>query len=158
MRSAPSRRCGSADARIPKRQGFVQAVDHHDATGATRRESAEDVVTYAQGARRRTAKCETEDPPVANPRRPSGLPGLAIARGKSGKSVPSALVAVTPRRGTLSPSVICTLSRQSRNQRGDSIVRRCQSCREPDDGSLTERYDDRIAGVVSCYDRVVVTG
>src|SRR5205807_3532419 len=25
------------------------------------------------------------------------------------------------------------LSRQSRNQRGDSIVRRCQSCREPDD-------------------------
>ena len=26
------------------------------------------------------------------------------------------------------------LSRQSRNQRGDSIVRRCQSCREPDDG------------------------
>ena len=27
-----------------------------------------------------------------------------------------------------------TLSRQSRNQRGDSIVRRCQSCREPDDG------------------------
>ena len=27
-----------------------------------------------------------------------------------------------------------TLSRQSRNQRGDGIVRRCQSCREPDDG------------------------
>jgi oxalate decarboxylase len=27
-----------------------------------------------------------------------------------------------------------SLSRQSRNQRGDSIVRRCQSCREPDDG------------------------
>src|SRR6202011_2853147 len=27
-----------------------------------------------------------------------------------------------------------TLSRQSRNQRGDRIVRRCQSCREPDDG------------------------
>jgi transposase len=27
-----------------------------------------------------------------------------------------------------------TLSRQSRNQRGDNIVRRCQSCREPDDG------------------------
>src|SRR5712672_2896835 len=26
------------------------------------------------------------------------------------------------------------LTRQSRNQRGDSIVRRCQSCREPDDG------------------------
>jgi hypothetical protein len=26
------------------------------------------------------------------------------------------------------------LSRQSRNQRGDSIVHRCQSCREPDDG------------------------
>jgi hypothetical protein len=26
------------------------------------------------------------------------------------------------------------LSRQSRNQRGDSIVLRCQSCREPDDG------------------------
>jgi hypothetical protein len=26
------------------------------------------------------------------------------------------------------------LSRQSRNQRGDRIVRRCQSCREPDDG------------------------
>ncbi len=26
------------------------------------------------------------------------------------------------------------LSRQSRNQRGDNIVRRCQSCREPDDG------------------------
>src|SRR5260370_22879055 len=26
------------------------------------------------------------------------------------------------------------LSRQSRNQRGDSMVRRCQSCREPDDG------------------------
>src|ERR1700737_665421 len=25
-------------------------------------------------------------------------------------------------------------------------------------GSLTERYDDRIAGVLSCYDRVVVTG
>ena len=24
--------------------------------------------------------------------------------------------------------------------------------------SLTERYDDRIAGVLSCYDRVVVTG
>ena len=23
---------------------------------------------------------------------------------------------------------------------------------------LTERYDDRIAGVLSCYDRVVVTG
>ena len=33
----------------------------------------------------------------------------------------------------LSPR-IKTLSRQSRNQRGDSIVRRCQSCREPDDG------------------------
>jgi hypothetical protein len=26
------------------------------------------------------------------------------------------------------------LSRQSRNQRRDSIVPRCQSCREPDDG------------------------
>src|SRR5947209_11039910 len=25
-------------------------------------------------------------------------------------------------------------------------------------GSLTERYDDRIARVLSCYDRVVVTG
>jgi hypothetical protein len=25
-------------------------------------------------------------------------------------------------------------------------------------GSLVERYDDRIAGVLSCYDRVVVTG
>ena len=25
-------------------------------------------------------------------------------------------------------------------------------------GSLAERYDDRIAGVLSCYDRVVVTG
>lgn len=25
-------------------------------------------------------------------------------------------------------------------------------------GSLTERYEDRIAGVLSCYDRVVVTG
>ena len=25
-------------------------------------------------------------------------------------------------------------------------------------GSLTERYDDRIAGALSCYDRVVVTG
>lgn len=25
-------------------------------------------------------------------------------------------------------------------------------------GSLTERYDDRIAGVLSCYDRIVVTG
>ena len=25
-------------------------------------------------------------------------------------------------------------------------------------GSLTERYDERIAGVLSCYDRVVVTG
>src|SRR5258706_14001078 len=25
-------------------------------------------------------------------------------------------------------------------------------------GSLTERYDDRIAGVLSCFDRVVVTG
>jgi hypothetical protein len=25
-------------------------------------------------------------------------------------------------------------------------------------GSLTERYDDRIAGVLSCCDRVVVTG
>jgi hypothetical protein len=25
-------------------------------------------------------------------------------------------------------------------------------------GSLTERYDDRIAGVLSCYDRVVITG
>ena len=24
--------------------------------------------------------------------------------------------------------------------------------------SLTERYDERIAGVLSCYDRVVVTG
>ena len=24
--------------------------------------------------------------------------------------------------------------------------------------ALTERYDDRIAGVLSCYDRVVVTG
>ena len=24
--------------------------------------------------------------------------------------------------------------------------------------SLTQRYDDRIAGVLSCYDRVVVTG
>jgi hypothetical protein len=24
--------------------------------------------------------------------------------------------------------------------------------------SLTDRYDDRIAGVLSCYDRVVVTG
>jgi hypothetical protein len=56
-------------------------------------------------------------------------------------------------------SIDGNLSRQSRNQRGDSIVLRCQSCREPDDtGSLTERYDDRIAGVLSCYDRVVVTG
>jgi hypothetical protein len=25
-------------------------------------------------------------------------------------------------------------------------------------GSLTERYGERIAGVLSCYDRVVVTG
>ena len=25
-------------------------------------------------------------------------------------------------------------------------------------GLLAERYDDRIAGVLSCYDRVVVTG
>ena len=24
--------------------------------------------------------------------------------------------------------------------------------------SLTERYDDRIAGVLSCYDRIVITG
>jgi hypothetical protein len=24
--------------------------------------------------------------------------------------------------------------------------------------SLTERYDDRIAGLLSCYDRIVVTG
>jgi hypothetical protein len=24
--------------------------------------------------------------------------------------------------------------------------------------SLTERYDDRIAGVLSCYDSVVITG
>jgi hypothetical protein len=24
--------------------------------------------------------------------------------------------------------------------------------------ALTERYDDRISGVLSCYDRVVVTG
>ena len=30
--------------------------------------------------------------------------------------------------------VLLPLSRRSRNQRGDSIVRRCQSCREPDDG------------------------
>src|SRR5271167_1078860 len=64
--------------------------------------------------------------------------------------------AALPKRCTL-----CAfhLSRQSRNQRGDSIVRRCQSCRESRmTGSLTERYDDRIAGVLSCYDRVVVTG
>src|SRR5580692_8807173 len=33
-------------------------------------------------------------------------------------------------RGAILPD----LSRQNRNQRGDSIVRRCQSCREPDDG------------------------
>ena len=34
--------------------------------------------TYAKGARRRTAKCQTQDSrAVANPRRPSGLPGLA---------------------------------------------------------------------------------
>ena len=25
-------------------------------------------------------------------------------------------------------------------------------------GSLRDRYDDRIAGVLSCYDRVVITG
>ncbi len=25
-------------------------------------------------------------------------------------------------------------------------------------GSLTERYDDRMVGMLSCYDRVVVTG
>ena len=25
-------------------------------------------------------------------------------------------------------------------------------------GALTERYDDRISGVLSCYDRIVVTG
>ncbi len=31
-------------------------------------------------------------------------------------------------------SILPSLSRQSRNQRGDRIVRRCQSCREPDDG------------------------
>jgi hypothetical protein len=31
-------------------------------------------------------------------------------------------------------TVRIALSRQSRNQRGDSIVLRCQSCREPDDG------------------------
>ena len=24
--------------------------------------------------------------------------------------------------------------------------------------SLTERYDERIAGMLSCYDRVVITG
>src|SRR5882724_9294196 len=34
--------------------------------------------------------------------------------------------------GSRSPGFL-SLSRQSRNQRGDSIVRRCQSCREPDD-------------------------
>lgn len=26
------------------------------------------------------------------------------------------------------------------------------------DQSLTDRYDERIAGVLSCYDRMVITG
>jgi hypothetical protein len=37
------------------------------------------------------------------------------------------------RRSPVARLLVRTLSRQSRNQRGDSIVRRCQSYREPDD-------------------------
>ena len=52
-------------------------------------------------------------------------------------------LAATPASAALGPTGtvfdgdytgVMNLSRQSRNQRGDSIVRRCQSCREPDDG------------------------
>jgi hypothetical protein len=45
----------------------------------------------------------------------------------------AARIAAQPESGNwLAPLMI--LSRKSRNQRGDSMVRRCQSCREPDDG------------------------
>jgi hypothetical protein len=36
--------------------------------------------------------------------------------------------------------------------------RKCHLLGDATAQSLTERYDDRIAGVVSCYDRVVITG
>ena len=49
------------------------------------------------------------------------------------------------------------LSRLSRNQKGCSIV--IATIAEGAMASaLVERYDDRIAGVLSCYDRVVITG
>ena len=47
-------------------------------------------------------------------------------------SPPTGMIAPSP--APLTPSGLLSLSRRSRNQRGDSIVRRCQSCREPDDG------------------------
>jgi hypothetical protein len=50
------------------------------------------------------------------------------------------------------------LSRMNRNQEGITSLA-CANvieCRKM--VSLTQRYDDRIAGVLSCYDRVVVTG
>jgi len=46
------------------------------------------------------------------------------------------------------------LSRPSRKDRRS----RCQEREQRLKQLLTERYRDRLAGVVSCYDRIIVTG
>ena len=47
------------------------------------------------------------------------------------------------------------LSRQSRNQRGIISSAGAKAVESQMTGLLTERYDDRIAGVLSCYDLAV---
>lgn len=71
-------------------------------------------------------------PGVGSPSNPVlDLTSLDLTTGTAGGTL---TVSVTETDFTTTTGPMQFLSRQSRNQRGDSIVRRCQSCREPDDG------------------------
>src|SRR3984957_5488750 len=50
------------------------------------------------------------------------------------------------------------LSRLNRNQKGSNVVSWCNVIENQQMVSLSQRYDERIAGVLSCYDRIVITG
>jgi hypothetical protein len=52
-----------------------------------------------------------------------------------------------------------TLSRRSRNQTGQRCCRRGNEDAEATmTEMLTDRYEERLAGVLSCYDRIMITG
>jgi hypothetical protein len=57
------------------------------------------------------------------------------------------------------PGHVLSLSRQSRNQTGNTITSEAASTRPTmAEAALTDRYAANLHGVLSCYDRIIITG